>query len=116
MDRDATILIVEDDDAIRLTLRDYLQKLGYSVQVASEGTGAIQQLLDHDVDLIVSDYRMNILGGQYWVRFLERFCSGKKIVITSGYLQPEFHIPFPTVAKPYDYADLAAKIEDMLAT
>ena len=115
MAHDATILIVEDEDAIRLTLRDYLQKIGYTVLVASEGTGAIQQLLDHHVDLIVSDYRMNILGGQYWIRFLERYCSDIKVIITSGYLQPDFQIPFATVAKPYDYGDLAEKIAGMLA-
>jgi CheY-like chemotaxis protein len=111
----ASVLIVEDEDAIRLTLRDYLQKVGYTVHVASEGTGAIQQILDHEVDVIISDYRMNILGGQYWIRFLERYCPEKKIIVTSGYLQPDFNIPFPTVAKPFDYADLAARIESMIS-
>lgn len=114
MDRDAAILIVEDEDVIRLTLRDFLQKIGYTVFVASEGTGAIQHLLDHDVDLIVSDYRMSVLGGQYWIRFLERYCKDIPVIITSGYLQPDFEISFPTVTKPYDYAELAAKIADLL--
>jgi CheY-like chemotaxis protein len=110
------ILIVEDEDAIRLTLRDYLKKLGYEVHVASDGTGAIQQLLDNDVDLIVSDYRMAVFGGHYWIRFLERFCGDKKVIIASGYLQPEFDIPFATVRKPFDYADLASLIKEMLGT
>ncbi len=110
-----TILIVEDEDAIRLTLRDYLKKVGYSVLVASDGTGAIQQILDNDIDLIVTDYRMKILGGHYWIRFLERFCTDTKVIITSGYLQPDFQIPFRTVRKPFDYGDLARLIEQELA-
>lgn len=100
------ILIVEDEDSIRLTLRDYLKKKGYLVAVASDGVGAIKQLLDEDVDLIVTDYRMNILGGDYWVKFLKKFCPDKNVIITSGFLNPEYSIPYPVVYKPYEYPDL----------
>ena len=105
------ILIVEDEDAIRLTLRDYLKKKGYEVLVASDGVGAIKHLLDNPVDLIVSDYRMNVLGGDYWIKFLHTFCSDKKVFITSGFLRPDFSIPFPVLYKPFDYATL----EEMIA-
>lgn len=109
------VLIVEDEDSIRLTLRDYLKRKGHEVIVASDGVGAIKQILDHPVDLIVTDYRMDILGGDYWLRFLREFCTDKKVIITSGFLQPEFPIPFPVVYKPYDYAELEALIRGTLA-
>jgi CheY-like chemotaxis protein len=109
------VLIVEDEDSIRLTLRDYLKRKGHEVIVASDGVGAIKQILDHPVDLIVTDYRMDILGGDYWLRFLREFCADKKVIITSGFLQPEFPIPFPVVYKPYDYAELEALIRGTLA-
>jgi len=102
------ILIVEDEDAIRLTLRDYLQKKGFQVLVASDGVGAIKQLLDNDIDLIVSDYRMDILGGDYWVKFLQKYCSDKTIFITSGFLKPDFTIPFEVLYKPFDYGSWPA--------
>lgn len=108
------ILIVEDEDAIRLTLRDYLQKKGFHVLVASDGVGAIKQLLDNDVDLIVSDYRMDILGGDYWVKFLQKYCMDKKVFITSGFLKPDFTIPFEVLYKPFDYGKLAGMIEAAL--
>ena len=38
------ILLVEDEDSVRLTLRDFLQKKGYSILVASDGVSAIKQL------------------------------------------------------------------------
>jgi len=100
------ILVVEDEDAIRLTLRDYLRRRGHEVLVASDGVGAIKQLLDNDVDVIISDYRMEVLGGDYWVKFLKRYCSDKKIIITSGFLRPDFKIPFEVVYKPFDYSEL----------
>ena len=110
----ATILIVEDEDAIRLSLRDYLKKKGYQVLVASEGVGAIKQLLDNPVDLIVTDYRMDLLGGDYWLRFLERFCGAQEVILTSGFLKADRPLPYPVVYKPYEYADLAALVEKRL--
>ena len=109
-----TILLVEDEDEIRLTLRDYLQRKGYTMLVASDGVGAIKHLLDSDVDIIVTDYRMEILGGDYWIRFLQRFCPETRVIITSGFLQPEFPIPYEVVYKPFDYVDLEQAIAKLL--
>lgn len=105
------VLIVEDEDAIRLTLRDYLKKRSFNVLVASDGVGAIKQLLDFPVDVILSDYRMDVLGGDYWVRFLEKYCADKRVFITSGFVKPEFSIPFPVIYKPFDYSEVAKLIE-----
>ena len=110
------ILVVEDEDAIRLTLRDYLKKKGYEVLVASDGLGAIKQILDNDFKIIISDYRMDVFGGDYWIKFLKRFCSDKKILITSGFLKPDFHIPFEVIYKPFDYSDLEIEINRLITT
>ncbi|TVR02631.1 MAG: response regulator [Spirochaetaceae bacterium] len=111
----ATVLVVEDEDAIRLTLRDYLEKRGYSLLVASDGVGAIKQMLDHQVDVIVTDYRMDVLGGDYWIKFLATYCTDKRVFITSGFLRPEFPIPFEVIFKPFDYAELDEKIQTAIA-
>lgn len=108
------VLIVEDEDAIRLSLRDYLKRKGYTVSVASDGLGAIKLLLDFEIDIIVTDYRMELFGGDYWIRFLQRFCSGLDVVVTSGFLRPEFAIPYEVVFKPFDYAELESKLSERL--
>jgi DNA-binding response OmpR family regulator len=109
------ILVVEDEDSIRLTIRDFLKKKGFQVIVASDGVGALKQLLDNDVDLIVTDYRMDILGGDYWLRFLQKYCADTKVIITSGFLQPNFPIPYKVLYKPFDYTELEKMIEAELA-
>ena len=109
------ILIVEDEDSIRLTLRDYLRKKGYEVLVASDGVGAIKQLLDYDVDIILTDYRMDVLGGDYWIKFLKKYCPEKRVVITSGFLRPDFDIPYEVIYKPFDYADLEKRVREIIA-
>lgn len=115
MQESTTILIVEDEDAIRLTLRDYLLRKGYEVFVASDGVGAIKLILDNEIDIILTDYRMDILGGDYWIRFLRTFCPEKKVIITSGFLKPDFKIPYEVVFKPFDYSELEAKVRAALA-
>ncbi len=107
-----SILIVEDEDSIRLTLREYFTRKNYEVFVSSDGVGAIRQLLDHHVDVIISDYRMQSLGGDYWIRFLQKYCNEQKILITSGFLSPEVPIPFPVLYKPFDYSDLENMISE----
>lgn len=105
------VLVVDDEDSIRLTLRDYLRKKGYEVLVASDGVGALKQMLDYEVDMIVTDYRMDVLGGDYWIKFLQKYCDGKQhVVITSGFLRPDFFIPFDVIYKPFDYGELEAYI------
>lgn len=115
MVEETTVLLVEDEDAIRLTLRDYLERQGFTVIVASDGVGALKQLLDHNPQVIVTDFRMKILGGDYWIRFLERFCSEKIVIVTSGFLRPEFPIPFEVLYKPFDYAELEDLIKKEIA-
>lgn len=109
------ILVVEDEDAIRLTLRDYLRKKGYEVLVASDGVGAIKQMMDHDIGLIVTDYRMDVFGGDYWIRFLRQYCPEKQVIITSGFLRPEFQIPYEVIYKPFDYSELEGRIHQILS-
>ena len=108
------ILIVEDEDSIRLTLRDYLKQAGYNVWVASDGVGAIKHLLDHNIRVIISDYRMEVFGGEYWIKFMQRYCGDLHIIITSGFLRPDFNIPFEVLYKPFDYQKLAEKVKQLL--
>lgn len=113
-DAQQMILLVEDDDAIRLTLRDFLKAKGFYVFVASDGVGAIKALLDHpEINIIISDYRMDIFGGDYWIKFLHQYCVNKKIIITSGFLKPEIPIPFKVIFKPFEYRDIEEALKSL---
>ena len=43
-----------------------------------------------------------------------KYCANKRIIITSGFLRPDFEIPFDVVYKPFDYQDLEAHIGILL--
>lgn len=108
------ILLVEDDDAVRLTLRDYLQRKGHDVIVTSDGVGAIKILVDRDVAAIITDFRMDLLGGDYWIRFLRKFCPGLPVFVVSGFLDPETDIPYPCFPKPFDYETLERRLSEVV--
>lgn len=106
------ILLVEDDDAVRLSLRDYLRRKGHRVEVTSDGVGAIKLLIEHDIAAIVTDFRMPELGGDYWIRFLQKFCPSIPVFVMSGFLDSDIEVPYPSFAKPFDYGDLEQRIRE----
>ena len=110
-----SVLLVEDDDSVRLTLRDYLQRKGHSVLVASDGVGAIRILVDQDVSAIITDFRMDLLGGDYWIRFLKKFCPGLPVLVMSGFLDSETRMPYQCFAKPVDYEVLHNRLVEVLS-
>jgi two-component system, OmpR family, response regulator MprA len=65
-----TVLVVEDEPAIREVVVDLLQDEGYAVRQASDGLQAIDELEVDDVDLVLSDVRMPRLDGPSLARRL----------------------------------------------
>ena len=57
------ILIVEDEEAIRLGLKDDLEFEGYAVSSADTGTDGLKQALEHDFDLIILDILLPGMNG-----------------------------------------------------
>ena len=49
----ANILVVDDNDEIRSTLKEFLEEEGYTVRVASDGDEALRSLDQYPADLIV---------------------------------------------------------------
>lgn len=58
-----TILIIEDNQAIRGMLRDLLKLSGYSVVEASDGAVGLNLAVRGDIDLIISDLKMPNVDG-----------------------------------------------------
>ena len=65
-----TVLVVEDEPAVREVVADLLQDEGYAVRQASDGLQAIDQLEVDNVDLVLSDVRMPRLDGPSLARRL----------------------------------------------
>ena len=57
------ILIVEDDEAMRSLLKDFLDEEGFGTESVSNGSDALKKLMDQPFDLIITDIQMPGLTG-----------------------------------------------------
>lgn len=82
-----TIMIVEDDRAIRRYLEVILQRAGYCVVVAADGLEAMKAALTSSIDAVVTDAIMPHLNGYELCRFLRHHpkLSRLPVVLLSGF-------------------------------
>jgi CheY-like chemotaxis protein len=66
------ILVVEDDQNLRITLMELLRREGYAVITARDGDEGYMQALAHEPDLIVTDLNMPILDGVELAKLIRR--------------------------------------------
>ena len=97
-----TVLVVEDEPAIREVVADLLEDEGYAVRQAVDGLEAIDELAVDDVDLVLSDVRMPRLDGPALARRLRRDGSAVPVVLMSA-VDVEVNLPgVRFLPKPFD--------------
>lgn len=79
-----SILIIDDDDSVRESLRRTLHKEGYTIMEASEGGRGLKQLERQPVDLVLLDMFMPDKDGLETIMALRRTHPGMKIIAMSG--------------------------------
>lgn len=115
-----TILLVEDDESFRESVRKLLQKEGFLVLDASSGEEGLEALRTHAVDLVLLDL---YLGGITGLEFLEkarRPCGPPVILLTAFgdwgiYRDAVSRGAVDCIAKPVKRSDLMAVITGTLA-
>ena len=117
----ATILLAEDENAVRAIARRMLTSLGYKVIEARHGRDALT-LADTNVhiDLLVTDVVMPELGGRELATTLREVRPGLPVLFMSGYTDDELlrrGILEPGVRllrKPFNKIDLARVVRALL--
>jgi two-component system cell cycle sensor histidine kinase/response regulator CckA len=117
-----TVLLVEDEDAVRSFAARALGQRGYQVLEAATGAEAIDVFKDHhgDVDLVVSDVVMPEMDGPTLLKQLRRDNPDLKIIFISGYAEDSFRRnlaedeDFMFLQKPFDLKELAAAVKAAL--
>ncbi|MFN7950219.1 MAG: PAS domain S-box protein [bacterium] len=118
-----TILLVEDDGAVRTTAARILGRNGYVVVVAASAAEALAHIErgERVFDLIITDVVMPEMGGGELARELEQRLPGAKILFTSGFTDDAvvrhgvYQAEVPFLQKPYTSTSLIAKVREVLA-
>ncbi|MBE6723263.1 MAG: response regulator transcription factor, partial [Ruminococcaceae bacterium] len=79
------ILVVDDEEKIRLLIRKYAEFEGYAVVEAGDGMEAVQICRDHprDFDLIVMDVMMPELDGFSAVKEIRKVCDSPVLMLSA---------------------------------
>ena len=118
----ATILLVEDEEAVRAFAARALASRGYKVYEAASGVEALEVMegAGGKIDLVVSDVVMPELDGPSLLRELRKTRPELKIIFISGYAEDAFkkNLPegevFHFLPKPFSLKQLAVAVKETL--
>lgn len=116
-----TVLLVEDEDAVRKACQRILERAGFQVVVASDGSQALAEVADRPIDLLLTDVIMpGGMSGRDLAERLQAARPGLPVLFMSGYtadviaargiLEPGITV----VEKPFTTSDLLGKVRELL--
>ncbi len=118
-----TVLLVEDEDAVRSFAARALRMRGYTVMEANGGEAALEIIRGHQgmIDLLISDVVMPNMDGPTLVRAAKRLRPEMRIIFMSGYAEEAFRRneektdDMHFLPKPFGLKQLVAKVKDVLS-
>jgi two-component system, cell cycle sensor histidine kinase and response regulator CckA len=120
-----TILVVEDESAVRLSVRRILERAGYAVLEARHGGDALRLWRERkgEVALVLSDVMMPEMGGLELAAALRAEAAKVRILFMSGYTgaadptdpaSPLASVAGPLLQKPFESAQLLREVRRQL--
>jgi|PlaIllAssembly_1097288.scaffolds.fasta_scaffold28840_2 two-component system nitrogen regulation response regulator NtrX len=85
MDKSPRILVVDDDDTIRTTMKAILQDEGYTVDLASTGKEAIQKSQENNYNIALLDIRLPDMEGVELLKLLKDGVPRTRKIMVTGY-------------------------------
>lgn len=116
----ATVLVVEDEELVRLLARRTLERSGYRVFDAPNADTALALVRQHGVrpDLLLSDIVMPGMDGRTLAALLSQDLPGVAVVLMSGYFDQRTTAPgsetWGFLPKPFTLAELRSAVRDTL--
>lgn len=117
-----TVLLVEDEDAVRLFSARALRNKGYKVLEARSGEAALEIMNEQvdGIDLIISDVVMPNMDGPTLIKEVRQRRPDIKVIFISGYAEDDFRRKVDAgeeahfLMKPFTLKQLASKVKDVL--
>ena len=121
---EGTILLAEDDDAVRAIARTTLERAGYVVLAANDGASALAIARAHEgpIDLLLTDVIMPVVNGRELAQAMTSLRPGIPVLFVSGYTDnvlADYGLPSADQAlldKPFTPASLTAAVASLLGS
>ena len=106
--RSLRLLLVDDEELVRVGTGEMLRELGHEVLEACDGEQALNMLGDKAFDVVVTDYKMPRMDGAKLAERIRAVKPGLPILLITGYTGTTDDTPnLPRLAKPFSQSDLA---------
>ena len=110
-----TILIIDDEEAIRNALRDILEMEDYEVEEAKDGIDALSKIKQNSYDAIICDIKMPKMDGMEVLERAQLICPDVPIIMISGH--GDIDTAVETVKKgAFDYISKPPDLNRLLIT
>ncbi|WP_313328666.1 hybrid sensor histidine kinase/response regulator, partial [Stutzerimonas balearica] len=116
-----TVLVIEDEVAVRMLVIEVLRELGYQVLEASDAPSAMPFIeSDRRIDLVVSDVGLPGLNGRQLADLARQHRPTLKVLFITGYVpsaeqRKDFLAPgMDMLAKPFNIDELASRIRQLI--
>jgi signal transduction histidine kinase/ActR/RegA family two-component response regulator len=121
--KDGTVLLVEDNDALRRLTDTVLKDLGFNVLATSDGTEAIEVFRQHkeEICFVLCDLTMPLMDGWETITSLRKLSPDIPVILTSGFNEAQVMagdhptLPDAFLSKPYVRKELIAAIGQALS-
>ncbi|MFO0552176.1 MAG: sigma-54 dependent transcriptional regulator [Polyangiaceae bacterium] len=109
------VLVVDDEENLRLVVRSFLRRDGYEVETADGGEAALKLLETFGPDVVLTDVRMPKMGGLDLLSTIKAKGSDVSVIVMSAYGSIDLAIE-AMKAGAYDYIQKPFKPEELLLT
>jgi CheY-like chemotaxis protein len=112
-----SLLITDDDRALRETLRDVFQPRGFTTLLAADGIEAVEIVEHREVHLVLIDMHMPRLTGLEAISRIKQFKSRLPCILISGQVNEQLRSQadaFQVLAKPLSIRQLATSVAEAL--
>jgi DNA-binding response OmpR family regulator len=116
-----SVLLVEDDESVRLLVRDVLEELGYRATEAADGQQAVRILEEGQrFDLMISDVGLPGMNGRQLAEIAREHLPDLPVLFVTGYAESAtarrgfLSNNMQMIAKPFQIEMLSARIREML--
>ncbi|MFN2577433.1 MAG: ATP-binding protein [Pyrinomonadaceae bacterium] len=118
--KSARILVVEDEEKVRVLLNDAFRTGGHEVTEATTGAEALRSLDGKEFDLMVCDLGLPELSGLHVARWVKEFRPNMPVIIATGFAEMIAQEDYnharidDVISKPYAVADVLARANAIL--
>ena len=117
------ILIVDDEPAVRRTVRGVLESAGFECEESENGASALEWLKEHHTDVIIVDYQMPIMNGLSLLERVQSSHNGQtppRVIMLSGLIEDKEKLEavnlgaYAIIDKPCNFRELVVKVNEAI--